>query len=194
VNISSHVRDIVEQDADHEQRAKRARIREPVSDLDANVFPDTAKHDSTDTEGHRKRCGTMIAENHRNGEAPPNDGAGNCGLTDMPSTARREPLVAQCRDREPGQADEPGPSSRHSPTFPIWILDPRTPGRSLERWAGSSPLSQSVQYVFDKATELLETNDFEVIRFRFQLVAKDAEWKWRVAKGESEYFETMKEE
>jgi len=188
--LNSPSRHIVEHDADHEQRAKRARIREPVSDLDANVFPNTAKHDSTDTEGHRKRCGAMIAETHMNGEAPEhaiipsNDGAGNCGLTDMPSTARREP----------GQADEPGPSSRHSPTFPIWILDPRTPGRSLERWAGSSPLSQSVQHVFDKATELLETNDFEVVRFRFQLVAKDVEWKWRVAKGESEYFETMKEE
>ncbi|KAI9879190.1 MAG: hypothetical protein M1830_009265 [Pleopsidium flavum] len=196
--LRSPDRPLVEHEADHEQRAKRARMREPESSFEINELPNTARRNITDTEGHRERCETIIAETHNNG-APvehavtaPNDGEDDSGVTVNQATALREPLIDQCRDQEPGQTEEHPPDSIHSPTFPIWLLDPRTPGRSLEAWTGSSPLSQPIQYVFDKATQLLETNDFEVLRFRFQLGDEDMEWKWRVANGESDLFERMK--
>lgn len=124
---------------------------------------------------------------------PPDGGSDNHSQKERTPTSGNEP--PNTRDNVPGRDQgEPGQgATKVGLKQSIWLLDPRKPGGSVQPWPERKLLSQSIQYVFNKTTELLRTDGYDGIQFLFRLDNRAGECTFRVAKGAPHEFQLMKD-
>lgn len=124
---------------------------------------------------------------------PPDGGAESLSPKErLPASGSKAPSIPD-KVGQQEQTDQGPANSKVGLQWSFWLLDPRQPGGRLTSWPGKNSGLQSVHYVFEKTTELLETDAYDGIQFLFKLNNQGGEVKFHVTKGASEEFQTMKD-